>query len=410
MLVATAEGALEHGFEAVVILREPVTPGNQYAQALAELGLTPVTPTAGAVARARALYCAVAGLGRLGFPLYMLTRRVSARRAWQRMGEEMAFWSKGALNRALDRALLRLLRREHRHRPLALIHAHRTDWAMPTVARWARAHQVPLICHYHGGFLLPEGLQQGPWPYSAEQVALIDGAEAFLALTQEVGASAERTFRPELEVMVLPNWLRAPAPPGPAAPDPENGTLRVGTACRIVEKKGPQTLVEAVAQLSQAGSDLHCCIMGDGAMRPELQDRARRLQIAPRVRLTGALSREQVQAVLTELDVFVLVSEEEGLPITLLEAMAARLPIVASPVGGIPDLVCDGENGFLVPVRDPAALAHALRVLAEDPALRRRMGEASRARYERGFSVEVAWPRLERLYHSLIAGAGGRSA
>jgi len=101
--------------------------------------------------------------------------------------------------------------------------------------------------------------------------------------------------------------------------------------------------------------------------------------------------------------VFVLPSREEGLPISVLEAMAAGLPVVASRVGGIPELVVDGETGLLVPPRDPQAMAAALRRLVDDPDLRRRLGAAGRARAEELFDLPAFRQAHLDLYERLLS-------
>ena len=135
------------------------------------------------------------------------------------------------------------------------------------------------------------------------------------------------------------------------------------------------TLARALAILP--ASSFEALIVGDGPERPALEAELRRLGIDDRVRLAGEQS--DVRALLADADAFVLSSRSEGLPVSILEAMAAELPVVASRVGGVPELVVDGENGFLVPPGDPRELAAALERLVDDPDLaaaprRRRAG------------------------------------
>jgi glycosyltransferase involved in cell wall biosynthesis len=113
--------------------------------------------------------------------------------------------------------------------------------------------------------------------------------------------------------------------------------------------------------------------------------------------------REDVPDLLARSDVFVLSTLSEGMPMSILEAMAAGLPVVASAVGGIPEVVVDGETGLLVPPRDAAALAEALRRLLDDPELRRQMGAAGRARAEEHFDVARSGREHLALYERLLA-------
>jgi glycosyltransferase involved in cell wall biosynthesis len=141
--------------------------------------------------------------------------------------------------------------------------------------------------------------------------------------------------------------------------------------------------VRAVASC-EPGS-IRLLIAGDGPERPRLVSEIARLGLDGAVELLG--TRGDVHELLAAADVFVLSSESEGMPMSVLEAMAAGLPVVASAVGGVPEVVRDGETGALVPPRDPVALAEAIRLLVADPALRQRFGDAGRRRVEREFAV-----------------------
>jgi glycosyltransferase involved in cell wall biosynthesis len=155
---------------------------------------------------------------------------------------------------------------------------------------------------------------------------------------------------------------------------------------RLREPKDFLTLVRAMAGLEPGSARLR--IAGDGPDRAAIAAEVARLGLD--VELLG--TRTDVPALLAEADVFVLASHSEGLPMSVLEAMAAGLPVVASAVGGVPELVLDGETGALVPPGDSAALAGALARLTADPELRERLGQAGRRRVELEFSLE----RFER--------------
>src|SRR5207247_11054153 len=126
-----------------------------------------------------------------------------------------------------------------------------------------------------------------------------------------------------------------------------------------------------------------------------------RVGLAERVVFAGY--RADVPAVLDEVDVVVLPSSVEGMPLVLLEAMAHRRPVVATPVGGTPEVVVDGETGLLVPPRDPRALADAIRRLLDDPDLAKRLGDAGRRRVELHFSLEAMNRRILELYDEVAA-------
>jgi glycosyltransferase involved in cell wall biosynthesis len=174
---------------------------------------------------------------------------------------------------------------------------------------------------------------------------------------------------------------------------------------RLKAPKDFLTLVRALAELPEGSYE--ALIVGDGPERPAVEHELRRLRLEERVWLAG--ERHDVPALLASADVFVLSSRSEGLPVSVLEAMAAELPVVASRVGGVPELVLDGETGFLVAPGDPHALATSLGWLVDHRELRARLGAAGRVRAETRFNLnsfrrahlELYGAELER--HSLPA-------
>jgi sugar transferase (PEP-CTERM/EpsH1 system associated) len=194
--------------------------------------------------------------------------------------------------------------------------------------------------------------------------------------------------------------------PGAQVPVPASATGRrlIGTVCRFHPQKGLDQLIAAFAELCKRTPDVQLLLVGDGELRGQLETQVRRLGLADHVTFTGF--RTDVPAILTELDLFVLPSLWEGLPLVLLEAMAAQLPVVATAVGGTPELVLDGETGLLVPPADPTALAAAMHFLLTQDALRREMGRRGRRRVEREFSATRAVAETTQLYEELLSEKG----
>ena len=153
---------------------------------------------------------------------------------------------------------------------------------------------------------------------------------------------------------------------------------------RLQRPKDPLTLARALGRVRASFSAV---IVGEGPDRPRLEAEIRRLGLERAVALAG--DRSDVADMLARADVFVLSSNSEGLPLSILEAMAAALPVVASSVGGVPEAVEDGDTGLLVPPRDPVRLAAALERLLVDPALRRRLGANGRDRVREHFGLEA---------------------
>lgn len=165
---------------------------------------------------------------------------------------------------------------------------------------------------------------------------------------------------------------------------------------RLEAQKDVPTLLAAMAMLAARRPDLHLVIAGQGSLQDDLRARAAALGISARVSFVGV--RLDMPDLLRAADLFVLSSIWEGLPMVILEALAAGCPIVSTAVGGVPAAVVDGETGLLVPPSDPSALAGALERMVGDDALRRRVAAAGRALFAERFSAAAMARRYEALY------------
>jgi glycosyltransferase involved in cell wall biosynthesis len=165
---------------------------------------------------------------------------------------------------------------------------------------------------------------------------------------------------------------------------------------RLSPEKDIATLLEAAAIAVREEPSFRVEIAGDGVCMAALRQRTRELSLEEHVRFLGQV--RDVPALLRRARLFVLSSISEGISLTLLEAMARGLPVVATRVGGSPEVVAKGETGLLVPARDPAALARALLQMHRDPNACRRMGVAARERVERCFDVRRMVQEYEGLY------------
>jgi L-malate glycosyltransferase len=193
----------------------------------------------------------------------------------------------------------------------------------------------------------------------------------------------------------------------PEAPAPEAGAV-VCIANMHHPVKGQTDLLMAMKEVLRARPDAHLVLVGDGVRRPHLEAIARQLGIADRCHLVG--HRLDAPSILSRAAVAVSASYAEGISNAILEAMSARLPVVATAVGGSPELVRDGVNGFLVPPGAPAALARGLLDLLANAQLRKRMGEKGRRIVEREFSVEQMRASYDALYEDLTGLAVPRIA
>jgi glycosyltransferase involved in cell wall biosynthesis len=284
----------------------------------------------------------------------------------------------------------------------AIVHAHAASRASflrkSLLLLIARAAGCKTIFHLHGGgfrqFATSEsGTLMRRWirhtlEQSSRVIALSEGWAQFL-----------RGFAPKARVAVVPNAV--PLPALPAAPDP--GPQRILFLGRAEAAKGIDQLLAAVAALAPRFPEIILAIGGEGDLA-RVRAQAEQLGIAGRVELLGWLSPQARDHQLARAAVFCLPSHAEGLPMSMLEAMAAARAVVVSSVGGIPETIIDHDNGLLVPPRDVGALAAALAEVLGDEALRARLARRARDTVEQRYSTDVVGVQLAAIYREL-AGA-----
>lgn len=183
---------------------------------------------------------------------------------------------------------------------------------------------------------------------------------------------------------------------------PTSNRITFGFAARMEELKGPSVLMEAFAIAYRTRKDLALNIAGDGSQRHKIAARAKALDVASRYRYHGVYTHpEDCRVFMESLDIFVMPSLSEGTPNSVVEAMACGKPIIASEIGGIPDMI-GTKAGILVPPGDVTALANAMIKLAENPELRKTMGAAAQERYQKLFSPKVVVPLMLETYQRVM--------
>lgn len=175
----------------------------------------------------------------------------------------------------------------------------------------------------------------------------------------------------------------------------------IGLAARFSDEKGHDVLLRAVHLLLKNGQKVRLRLAGEGPTRASMEELSQHLGISDSVDFLGHIN--DMRQFLSDIDVFALPSRSEGLPICLLEAMSAGIPVVATAVGGTPEIVRDGETGRLIAPEDVAGLAHALwAVFADVPSLESMLDRAE-AMVVNEFTVDVVAGRLERIYREVAA-------
>jgi glycosyltransferase involved in cell wall biosynthesis len=292
------------------------------------------------------------------------------------------------------------LRRLFRYERPAIVHAH-LSWPFAckhgVLAAWLA--RVPAIVGTAQLFLPPDGSAQPWWVLHAYRRIIAVSEEVRRRFARELGVPGRR-------LAVVPNAIRVP-PVQPRLLDFRRTLLNgrpdylVLTPARLHPQKGHNFLIAAAADVPGATF----VFAGDGPLRQALETQARELGVAERCVFLG--ERDDVPQLLAAADLVVLPSLFEGLPVSVLEAMAAERPVIATAIGGTDEAITTEVTGLLVPPRDPSALAAAIHRLQADPATAGRLAAAGRARVERSFSADAAAREIMRIYDEAVGGAGG---
>jgi glycosyltransferase involved in cell wall biosynthesis len=180
------------------------------------------------------------------------------------------------------------------------------------------------------------------------------------------------------------------------------GTLAVIQVARLDYLKDHVTAIRTVGRVVRQIPDVRLLLVGEGPERPAIEAQVEQVGLTEQVRFLGL--RKDVERLLQAADLFLLTSISEGIPLTVIEAMAAGLPVVSTRVGGVPEVVEDGMTGLLAPSRDDEALALAILKLAADPTLRTRLGYVGRERACSSFSESQMADRYRALYEEMLHG------
>jgi glycosyltransferase involved in cell wall biosynthesis len=289
----------------------------------------------------------------------------------------------------------RFYERVLRHRRPALVHAHFADYAL-AVQPACEATGTPLVVTFHG-YDASKRLREPAFERRYQR--LLSRASLVIAVSKAMrdrllafGSPPERTAAHHIGVNL-----------GPCPDDGQRQSGLVVQVARLVPKKGHLDTIEAFARARAVRSDLRLVIAGDGPLRAQLEREVERRRLSSCVRFTGDLRYADVERLLNQASVFLHPSvttadhDEEGIPTTIAEAMAAAVPVIATRHAGIPELVEPG-SGLLVEEGDAAGMGNALVDLTSDPAAARMMGADGRRSVERRFDLQRNTASLEEAY------------
>ncbi|MGO9598650.1 MAG: glycosyltransferase [Isosphaeraceae bacterium] len=233
-------------------------------------------------------------------------------------------------------------------------------------------------------------------------------ADRFFCVSDDIADAVTAYWTvPNRKVMVVPNGIDTAA----FASAEDSASLRtklgiphgvpvIGTVGRLNEVKSQDLLIQAFARLSNHGPEPHLLLVGDGPERPRLEQLAQNLSIADRVHFAGYQPRPH--QFLHLMNIFALTSRLEGMPLAILEAWAAGLPVVASRVGGVPKMIAQGQTGLLFDSADKTALREAMSRLLAHPDEAKRLGEAGREYVRSRFDLRVMAGAYERHYRDVL--------
>ena len=315
-------------------------------------------------------------------------------------------WLKGRLmdrfigpdyRRFLGRFLLTVWR--FRWRP-DLLHIHGYTTSQMFVLDWAHRRRIPIVYEEHS---TPDPRFEG-WK----------NAKSSLNKAARVVAVSEKSAE---ALRVVCGVTRPIDISGPLLPDPfqtgwrrngryagEGNQINVTTFARLIPEKGLDYLLEAIIRVNATHPNVRFNVYGEGELRQTLLDCAQKLRLNGEKIFAGTFSgRAELTRILSATDIFVLSSLIEGQPVVIVEAMAYGCPIVATAVGGIPELIQDGVNGLLCPSADSNRLVEKINTLIGDPELRARLGAAARASYEQGpFQVNAVSSKFVTIYKEAL--------
>ncbi|MEJ5384107.1 MAG: glycosyltransferase [Fimbriimonadales bacterium] len=320
----------------------------------------------------------------------------------QQLGIPLHFLDKG---NTMSMRVLRMLNALFRQYRPAVVHTHLValNYAYPLMLRYrtpARVYTVHSLAERDIGFRMGPVVRSLAFRYRVGHVVPV-------AIAEEIRASIQRVYGYP-DPPLIPNGI----PTDEYAPDAdrrlqwrrahglEPHAIVLTHVGRFAPPKNHALLIEAFARVQSPSAPLYLLLVGGGELQEKAREQVDALGLQARVRFLGV--RADVADILNASDAFVLSSRVEGNPLSVMEAMAAGLPVVSTAVGGVPELVQHGETGLLVPSEDRDALAGALQTMVDSPARRQTMGAAARQHAMEHFDIRLTVRGYEQLYTHLL--------
>ncbi len=293
------------------------------------------------------------------------------------------------------------LTRAVRERGVGIVHSHDLRSLTDAVLCRARSRQFAHIHTFHFG-----NYPHLPWKHLLMEGIACRIPDALVAVGNVQRASIVAALRlPARRVRTVWNGVDYEACPDWTGIDKRNGVARIGSLSSFGVQKGLPTLLQAARIMRDGGLKFRLVLVGEGPLRPELEAMAMELGLADHVEFTG-WRPDAARTLLPTFDVFVQSSYWEAMSVVILEAMAARRPIVATTVGENPAILVDDESAMLVPAKDADALARAMSRLIENPPLRTRLAATAHAAFTNAFTGQAMADRYAAAYRDCLAAQG----
>lgn len=272
---------------------------------------------------------------------------------------------------------------------------------LPFIRNWRK----PSLVSFHGMDIMQRENEPG---YNERLRELLTTLPMVLARSNSLASRLEQLGCDRAKIRINRTGIPMDGFPALRREAPSDGRWQFVQASRFIEKKGLQATLEAFANFHARYPNSRLILAGDGPLKPTLEEMSEKLGITGTVVFKGFLNQAELAALYRESHIFIHPSQttergdQEGVPNSMLEAMATSLPVVATIHGGIPEAVTSGEDGLLVPERDVAALTAALLEIADNPVLYRRLSESAAVSVREKFEQGKAIAALEGFYRELI--------
>lgn len=392
----------KRGFEPLFFSRRPVRKNNQYKIKLEKAGIRVFSPPMWLNETVNIVRKVILRMSLVFYPVYKFVRRKNIEKFILEINYELG----DKLERGIFDFVLFLSLSYYYfgHKP-CLLHSHRGDFGSRVAVSWAYIFNVPMLYTEHGD-LYEDYLRSKKFRelgrFSERNMTHIERNCIVTVLTSGIKERARKIFRPNTKIEVLPNFVEDyEIKPIANSQRLSADSVVLGSIGRLSHEKGFDILIDALNFVNKRCDNFRLEICGDGIEKERLERQILRYGLNGCVKFNQNVGEIEIAEFINSIDIFVLSSRAEGMPLSILSAMACGKPVVATRVGGIPETVIDGVCGILVEPEAPEEMASAIMRLIENPELRKKMGDEGKRRYLQNYTPEVVGERWMQIYEGI---------